>query len=172
MSTLQTSQSESPAPALLGGIVFTEDDIEANRNRFAALDGRILPRYGKGPKYRTGKCKCCGARCWPYATCAKHRAGRSIHRVMKSLVAEETVEIVKDGRGSKGGRTWQLTEAERVKAEAEKAARTVRRTYPKIGRNDPCPCGSGRKYKACCLCLPNVKAVAEGGAPDVADSPA
>lgn len=21
----------------------------------------------------------------------------------------------------------------------------------KIGRNDPCPCGSGRKYKACCL---------------------
>lgn len=21
----------------------------------------------------------------------------------------------------------------------------------KIGRNDPCPCGSGRKYKHCCL---------------------
>ena len=21
----------------------------------------------------------------------------------------------------------------------------------KIGRNDPCPCGSGRKYKKCCL---------------------
>lgn len=21
----------------------------------------------------------------------------------------------------------------------------------KIGRNDPCPCGSGKKYKACCL---------------------
>ena len=21
----------------------------------------------------------------------------------------------------------------------------------KLGRNDPCPCGSGRKYKACCL---------------------
>jgi hypothetical protein len=21
----------------------------------------------------------------------------------------------------------------------------------KIGRNDPCPCGSGRKYKNCCL---------------------
>jgi uncharacterized protein YecA (UPF0149 family) len=21
---------------------------------------------------------------------------------------------------------------------------------PKIGRNDPCPCGSGRKYKRCC----------------------
>jgi hypothetical protein len=27
---------------------------------------------------------------------------------------------------------------------------TVRRTVPKVGRNDPCPCGSGRKYKKCC----------------------
>jgi len=27
---------------------------------------------------------------------------------------------------------------------------TVRRIAPKIGRNDPCPCGSGRKFKQCC----------------------
>ena len=27
---------------------------------------------------------------------------------------------------------------------------TVRREGEKTGRNDPCPCGSGRKYKACC----------------------
>ncbi len=26
---------------------------------------------------------------------------------------------------------------------------TVRRTVPKVGRNDPCPCGSGKKYKHC-----------------------
>lgn len=26
---------------------------------------------------------------------------------------------------------------------------TVRRDAPKVGRNDPCPCGSGRKFKAC-----------------------
>ena len=26
---------------------------------------------------------------------------------------------------------------------------TVRRTMPKVGRNDPCPCGSGKKYKNC-----------------------
>jgi uncharacterized protein YecA (UPF0149 family) len=25
----------------------------------------------------------------------------------------------------------------------------VRRSAPKVGRNDPCPCGSGRKYKQC-----------------------
>ncbi len=27
---------------------------------------------------------------------------------------------------------------------------TVVRTAPKVGRNDPCPCGSGKKYKQCC----------------------
>ena len=25
-----------------------------------------------------------------------------------------------------------------------------RRSEPKVGRNDPCPCGSGKKYKKCC----------------------
>ena len=28
--------------------------------------------------------------------------------------------------------------------------KTVVRTGPKVGRNDPCPCGSGKKYKHCC----------------------
>ena len=27
---------------------------------------------------------------------------------------------------------------------------TVKRAVPKAGRNDPCPCGSGRKFKQCC----------------------
>jgi len=29
-------------------------------------------------------------------------------------------------------------------------AAPVRRATPKIGRNDPCICGNGRKYKKCC----------------------
>ncbi|MBU1003518.1 MAG: preprotein translocase subunit SecA [Proteobacteria bacterium] len=31
-----------------------------------------------------------------------------------------------------------------------KKPETVRREAPKVGRNDPCPCGSGKKYKKCC----------------------
>ena len=31
-----------------------------------------------------------------------------------------------------------------------KKVSVVRREAPKIGRNDPCPCGSGKKYKNCC----------------------
>ncbi len=30
------------------------------------------------------------------------------------------------------------------------AVKTVRRDVPKVGRNQPCPCGSGKKYKKCC----------------------
>ncbi len=32
---------------------------------------------------------------------------------------------------------------------AEAQAKPVRRNEPKVGRNDPCPCGSGKKYKKC-----------------------
>ncbi|MBT5063862.1 MAG: hypothetical protein HOM65_15635, partial [Verrucomicrobia bacterium] len=30
------------------------------------------------------------------------------------------------------------------------AKATPVRSGPKVGRNDPCPCGSGKKYKQCC----------------------
>ena len=33
--------------------------------------------------------------------------------------------------------------------EDEQAQQPYRRTEPKVGRNDPCPCGSGKKYKQC-----------------------
>ena len=39
-----------------------------------------------------------------------------------------------------------------VVSEAAAAAEKAKpvRTGPKVGRNDPCPCGSGKKYKQCC----------------------
>jgi len=33
-------------------------------------------------------------------------------------------------------------------------AREPARAAPKIGRNDPCPCGSGKKFKKCCVDQP------------------
>jgi uncharacterized protein len=38
----------------------------------------------------------------------------------------------------------------RAAAEAVESERPYQRPSPKVGRNDPCPCGSGRKYKHCC----------------------
>ncbi len=41
--------------------------------------------------------------------------------------------------------TWVFSEGEMVKQSP------IHRDEPKVGRNDPCPCGSGKKYKKCCL---------------------
>ena len=34
--------------------------------------------------------------------------------------------------------------------DGEHETETVRHESPKVGRNDPCPCGSGKKFKKCC----------------------
>ncbi len=33
---------------------------------------------------------------------------------------------------------------------ARRGIQTIHREQPKVGRNDPCPCGSGKKFKQCC----------------------
>ena len=38
---------------------------------------------------------------------------------------------------------WELTQQDRLRVA------TIRRSEAKVGRNDPCPCGSGRKFKHC-----------------------
>ena len=35
--------------------------------------------------------------------------------------------------------------------EADQKIEPIRNLEPKVGRNDPCPCGSGKKYKQCCM---------------------
>ena len=42
----------------------------------------------------------------------------------------------------------------RLESDLPSTAAEPKITLPKIGRNDPCPCGSGRKYKQCCLIKP------------------
>ena len=45
---------------------------------------------------------------------------------------------------SKNDGTWYLVSGEPL------PAKQIVREAPKTGRNDPCPCGSGKKYKKCC----------------------
>jgi preprotein translocase subunit SecA len=42
-------------------------------------------------------------------------------------------------------------QAAAMRAQGQQTAKveTIRREQPKVGRNDPCPCGSGKKYKSC-----------------------
>ena len=43
-----------------------------------------------------------------------------------------------------------VSEAEIISDKQTTAAKPVQSHQPKVGRNDPCPCGSGKKYKKCC----------------------
>ncbi|MFZ5812953.1 MAG: preprotein translocase subunit SecA [Thermodesulfobacteriota bacterium] len=72
----------------------------------------------------------------------KDAAVRAICRVrIKSEVREEEFQHKKEPAGD-----IQYSGGEAV----ERRKEPKRREAPKVGRNDPCPCGSGRKYKKCC----------------------
>jgi len=60
------------------------------------------------------------------------------HQVMGQFAAAAAGDVHSSG-GDGGGRSATATQ--------ERAP--VMRSYPKVGRNDPCPCGSGKKYKYC-----------------------
>jgi SEC-C motif-containing protein len=45
---------------------------------------------------------------------------------------------------------WVYVDGESVRATPAPPSPPVVRSEPKTGRNEPCPCGSGKKYKRCC----------------------
>lgn len=47
------------------------------------------------------------------------------------------------------GALWRFWHPDHV-AKVEALSVPVKRADPKVGRNDPCPCGSGKKWKKCC----------------------
>ncbi|EKE85325.1 preprotein translocase subunit SecA [Idiomarina xiamenensis] len=68
--------------------------------------------------------------------------------------AEEDVEAVEEQRRQADStpRSYQHDSASDINGEQQQTAQqagTVTREGPKVGRNDPCPCGSGKKYKHC-----------------------
>jgi preprotein translocase subunit SecA len=71
------------------------------------------------------------------------------------VVAEESPEEIARRRLAarrRGPRSMQFTGPNQGAAAAGEEAgkvKTVVRDQPKVGRNDPCPCGSGKKYKKC-----------------------
>jgi len=52
--------------------------------------------------------------------------------------------------GFTGGGAVQQDRDAAMRAQGEQKIETIRREKPKVGRNAPCPCGSGKKYKQCC----------------------
>ncbi len=64
------------------------------------------------------------------------------------LVQEEEVERLEEERKQRQEQEMQLNKG--AAGAAEQSKEPVKREGDKIGRNAPCPCGSGKKYKKCC----------------------
>ena len=93
--------------------------------------------------------------------------GFDMFEEMIGAIKEETVRFCYNVTIMTNTERRQVTgEGEEVKEEAQSAGgdmpgetqvperehkqEPVKRDHPKVGRNDPCPCGSGKKYKHCC----------------------
>ena len=61
------------------------------------------------------------------------------------VVTQEAVEKFEQKEQKKEAEVQKNTTAPTIEKEP------VKRTAPKVGRNDPCPCGSGKKFKQCCM---------------------
>lgn len=67
-----------------------------------------------------------------------YRETAAVHDTAAGYGVGETVAQAAPAEGEKG------------EAAAETAVKPIVREAIKVGRNDPCPCGSGKKYKKCC----------------------
>jgi len=63
------------------------------------------------------------------------------HHVMGQFAAGGEASPFEGKSGGSGGGPSRAAGPEKVQ---------IKRAQPKVGRNDPCPCGSGKKYKHCC----------------------
>jgi len=97
------------------------------------------------------------------------REGFRTFNEMLETIEDRVTDIIFKVRLEAGARArsvWQVSQAAHdevgqfAMAERQRAAaqapqgqqkiKQIKLAQPKVGRNDPCPCGSGKKYKKCC----------------------
>jgi preprotein translocase subunit SecA len=66
------------------------------------------------------------------------------------LVHDDATNLGYQGADSGGANTQQeMSDIQKAGQQRSRKTQPMKRDMPKVGRNDPCPCGSGLKYKKC-----------------------
>jgi hypothetical protein len=85
------------------------------------------------------------------------KLSQKIHTFEASLLIDSSLTLLDDENQHQANFPW-MTKQDVLEALPQEKPPvviggdfTVRRPIPKIGRNAPCPCGSGKKYKKCCI---------------------
>ena len=85
-----------------------------------------------------------------FALAHEHHPDPEMRPYERAISAEEREKLIVGAAAAVTG-IYRYFEAQRlVEGQPFDDATTFRRTVPKIGRNDRCPCGSGKKFKQCC----------------------
>lgn len=125
------------------------------------LTQQPLAEILSSPRFRTfaarkslygAPCQACKWLTLCYGGCQKHRLIASASIASPSYLCEAYLRFFQHSRRRFRRLADELTGRRRPAAKASsrpKAAAQSSASSP--GRNDPCPCGSGRKYKFCCL---------------------
>lgn len=77
-------------------------------------------------------------------------AGYDMFQEMTNAIKEDTTRMLMHVRVEQKIEREQVAKATGTNKDDSVAKGPVKRKEAKIGRNDPCPCGSGLKYKMCC----------------------
>ena len=83
-----------------------------------------------------------------FALANEHNPDPSLRPYNESIGMELREQLIA-GAAAGMNRIYRYFKTQRL-IETDSNPTTFRRTTPKIGRNDPCPCGSGKKFKQCC----------------------
>jgi uncharacterized protein len=84
-----------------------------------------------------------------FALAHEHHSDPGMRPYKRAISAEEREKLIVGAAAAVTG-IYRYFEAQRLVEGQPFDPTTFRRTTPKIGRNDPCPCGSGKKFKQCC----------------------
>jgi len=133
-----------------------EADLKAALlDRVALLNLAPAPpgRRGKDPRASLARGESPGKRAPGTSGAAATPNIPGAHAHVPELCALFLTALEEDGRLGGGRMLGVFIRALREPYEraASGKGETFTRPGSKIGRNDPCPCGSGRKYKACCM---------------------
>ena len=77
-------------------------------------------------------------------------AGYDMFNAMMASIREDTVRVLMHAKIEAPAEREQVAKVTGTNKDDSAAKAPVRRKAPKIQPNDPCPCGSGKKYKQCC----------------------
>jgi preprotein translocase subunit SecA len=69
---------------------------------------------------------------------------------MTAAIRQDTVKTMLRIRVEQKVEREEVAKVTGTNKDASATREPVKRKNAKVGRNDPCPCGSGKKYKQCC----------------------